>query len=822
MGKSSSPCTFDTAYSSMKPSSSSTASFLSHSSSRSTVSSIQMFNLDDDQPMEQCPKEAVSAAEHIECYLQSVAQNPRHDLQAALVTTSNNRNAPSPEYAANEEFVEAKNYHDMMFMHFNENVIIEGKDTEFIDSVRQLRLKEAEQLKPIVKRKRNKPSKAMQSIKRMKVESIKGTARTNALQNANRATPKLIATTVLSAKAVKQEQEERQRQKLEKMQRKKDSFSAYAIQKHPAGYLFKECSKENVCQICMIPDDVHKCGKCGGHFHRECSTKLATTDDSISMTEKQLAEASDWYAAYLVRTQSIETIVGLPTTIDLITGDDFQEPSTLCVNKTTSNASANVNGEHFECAACLHQCKPHCFVCGADTDDLIKCSRRGCDCFYHVRCMKYWPQHKFDYDGDFAKSLQCPRHVCQICISDNPHRNYVSNVESDLKLIKCLLCPATYHRKSDCIPAGSELLSHSQLVCPRHRISIKKPVNTDWCFLCGQGGSLICCETCPTAFHQECLKIQQPLDKYICEECESGRLPLYGEIVWVKYGRCRWWPGMLVDPLNVGEAVFDSKPGHNYMCVRFFGTYDFGWVCHGYVYLYQMEDKYFSKLKETDRKLNVAIEEASKWMNIMKETYGGRKIICNRPQYIRIKKNRPIPPVKFENDEEEEENKCKCSPDDDDPCGPTNECINYLVSIECNEHCPAKDKCLNKRFQKRLYPKLQVKYFESKGWGLIALENIKCNTFIIEYVGEVINIDEFNRRFKVSVNDKAENFYFLRLGNQLFIDSEKRGNEARFINHSCDPNCIPQKWTVDGQTRIGLFAAVDISIVSFIHFSIRG
>ena len=42
--------------------------------------------------------------------------------------------------------------------------------------------------------------------------------------------------------------------------------------------------------------------------------------------------------------------------------------------------------------------------------------------------------------------------------------------------------------------------------------------------------------------------------------------------------------------------------------------------------------------------------------------------------------------------------------------------------------------------------------------------------------------------------------------NGSLIDATKKGNEARFINHSCDPNCQAEYWTVEGQERVGIFA----------------
>lgn len=42
------------------------------------------------------------------------------------------------------------------------------------------------------------------------------------------------------------------------------------------------------------------------------------------------------------------------------------------------------------------------------------------------------------------------------------------------------------------------------------------------------------------------------------------------------------------------------------------------------------------------------------------------------------------------------------------------------------------------------------------------------------------------------------------------IDAGPKGNYSRFMNHSCQPNCETQKWTVNGDTRVGLFAICDV------------
>lgn len=97
------------------------------------------------------------------------------------------------------------------------------------------------------------------------------------------------------------------------------------------------------------------------------------------------------------------------------------------------------------------------------------------------------------------------------------------------------------------------------------------------------------------------------------------------------------------------------------------------------------------------------------------------------------------------------------------------------------------------------------------------MEDIPAGQFIIEYLGEVIGGNEFKNR---SEANRGKNFYFCALGQNMFIDAKIHGNESRFINNSCDPNAVSEKWIVyangQEQSRIGLFALRKIRMVSHI------
>ena len=154
---------------------------------------------------------------------------------------------------------------------------------------------------------------------------------------------------------------------------------------------------------------------------------------------------------------------------------------------------------------------------------------------------------------------------------------------------------------------------------------------------------------------------------------------------------------------------------------------------------------------------------------------------------------------------------CDCSTSEEEradglePCG--FECINRMLLIECDAAtCPCGEYCLNRHFQLHCYPPVEPFRAGGKGYGLRALETIEVGTFVMEYVGELIDFAEFQRRVFDYEAGGLRHHYFMQIHANLFVDATRRGNLSRFMNHSCDPNCETQKWTVCGEVRVGFFA----------------
>jgi len=74
------------------------------------------------------------------------------------------------------------------------------------------------------------------------------------------------------------------------------------------------------------------------------------------------------------------------------------------------------------------------------------------------------------------------------------------------------------------------------------------------------------------------------------------------------------------------------------------------------------------------------------------------------------------------------------------------------------------------------------------GNGVFAVEDLAEGETLIEYKGEVINWKEALRRHPHDPAQPNHTFYF-HIDDGRVIDGNVNGNAARWINHSCEPNC---------------------------------
>ncbi|XP_068502984.1 histone-lysine N-methyltransferase ASHH3 isoform X4 [Phaseolus vulgaris] len=153
---------------------------------------------------------------------------------------------------------------------------------------------------------------------------------------------------------------------------------------------------------------------------------------------------------------------------------------------------------------------------------------------------------------------------------------------------------------------------------------------------------------------------------------------------------------------------------------------------------------------------------------------------------------------------------CSCAPSagSTSVCG--RDCHCGMLLSSCSSGCKCGSSCLNKPFQNRPAKKMKLVKTEKCGSGIVADEDIKLGEFVIEYVGEVIDDKTCEERLWNMKHRGETNFYLCEINRDMVIDATYKGNKSRYINHSCCPNTEMQKWIIDGETRIGIFATRDI------------
>jgi uncharacterized protein len=103
-------------------------------------------------------------------------------------------------------------------------------------------------------------------------------------------------------------------------------------------------------------------------------------------------------------------------------------------------------------------------------------------------------------------------------------------------------------------------------------------------------------------------------------------------------------------------------------------------------------------------------------------------------------------------------------------------------------------------------PMIEVRRSAIQGNGVFATRRIRAGTRIIEYVGELIDNEEADRRYDDETMGRHHTFLFA-IDERISLDGGREGNESKYVNHSCEPNCD----AIDEDGHIYIFASRTIA-----------
>lgn len=126
-------------------------------------------------------------------------------------------------------------------------------------------------------------------------------------------------------------------------------------------------------------------------------------------------------------------------------------------------------------------------------------------------------------------------------------------------------------------------------------------------------------------------------------------------------------------------------------------------------------------------------------------------------------------------------------------CNDESCCVNLQTKVECplSSH-----DCENQRLQRGQWARLGLFQDGAKGYGLCALEDLKTGSLVCEYRGI---------RKRRPIRTAGDEGRYLAQVDGIFIDAAHSvGEPGRMCNHSCEPNCKLEKWTVGTQSRLAI------------------
>ena len=435
----------------------------------------------------------------------------------------------------------------------------------------------------------------------------------------------------------------------------------------------------------------------------------------------------------------------------------------------------------------------NCTVCEG-TGDLLPCVG-GCRRLYHVQCAA--DTVPFD-DSDYTCN-DCRQQKYQ-CYAPNCNQYGAAGVD----VVKCHVdtCGKYYHLS--CIqelPLTQFITNKSihakQFICPQH-----------FCDACGDRESLhnpvIKCVRCPTAYHYN-YKHSKLRDKNLCVPLDISN----HDIFMGGYCIChKVLDGVSHTPLNTtgmsdDDIILANQLSQPRLLVNESSQYfrNVTYTPPGWYVEYQMSKQIMLDVEQLNNKhtKQLILSSIDKPIRMLPP-----------PPYRKLQQNdwryaggKPI----MRTDEIEI---CSCIYDPDNNRVCDEQCELRAMYIECTRWCKSGTSCQNQRLRNRQYASFKLFHTVDRGYGLISTDTIKRGALITEYCGEIIDEVECAHRLELTALTGNKNFYMMKLNKSLIIDALPAGNMARFINHSCQPNCHTEQWSVNGSTRVGIYASIDI------------
>ncbi|KAG8057737.1 hypothetical protein GUJ93_ZPchr0002g24613 [Zizania palustris] len=143
-------------------------------------------------------------------------------------------------------------------------------------------------------------------------------------------------------------------------------------------------------------------------------------------------------------------------------------------------------------------------------------------------------------------------------------------------------------------------------------------------------------------------------------------------------------------------------------------------------------------------------------------------------------------------------------------CSVSQEQINAWLRINGSKSCMRGQKEYAHYKQLKGWKHLVVYKSGIHGLGLYTSEFIPRGSMVVEYVGEIVEQCVADKREIEYQSGKRQQYksacYFFKIDKEHIIDATRKGGIARFINHSCQPNCVAKIISVRNEKKVVFFA----------------